>query len=211
MSHTPMPDADARLFDEIYAASRGGDVRSIPWAHGKPNPFLATWLEHAPAPPEGRERALVIAAGLGDDAEALSTRGWRVTAFDTSAIAIAWARERFAESVVDYHVADLFAMPPEWIGAFDLVVEVHTIQALPPTRRQETIDRIASTVAVGGTLFVVTFLRDVHAVANGRPWPLTKQEVASIARHQMQEISRHTAKDRPERLNLIFERKAFIS
>lgn len=208
MPDTPPSDADARLFDEMYAASRGMDVRSLPWAHGKPHPFLSQWLEVADAPLKERNRALVIASGLGDDAEALAARGWMVTAFDASEAAIAWTRERFPGSAVDYRVADLFALPPEWERAYDLVVEVHTIQALPPTRRQDAIARIANTVAPGGALFVVTFLRDVHAEPNGRPWPLTKREVASIAQHDLREIARHTAADRPGRLNVIFERKA---
>lgn len=208
MPHTPPTDPDARLFDEMYAASRGADLRSLPWAHGKPHPFLSQWLARAEPPPAGRDRALVVGSGLGDDAEALAARGWTVTAFDASETAIAWTRERFPNSPVDYRVADLFALPPDWIGAFDLVVEVHTIQALPPTRRQHAIARIASTVAPGGTLFVVTFLRDVRAERAGRPWPLTKREVASIARHGLREVARHTADDHPGRLNVVFERKA---
>lgn len=206
MSSTPPTDPDARLFDEMYAASRGRDVRALPWAHGAPHPFLQQWLERAGAPPAGRNQALVIACGLGDDAEALAARGWEVTAFDASESAIAWTRERFPDSAVAYRVADLFALPPEWTGAFDLVVEVHTIQALPPTRRQHVIARIASTVAPGGTLFVVTFLRDAHTPTAGRPWPLTKREIASIGRHGMIETARVTAADHPNRVNVIFER-----
>ena len=208
MPNTPQSDADARLFDEMYAASRGMDVHSLPWANGKPHPFLSQWLERVDPPPDARNRALVIASGLGDDAEALAGHGWRVTAFDASETAIAWTRERFPGSAVDYRVADLFALPPGWTSAFDLVVEVHTIQALPPTRRQDAIARIASTVAPGGALFVVTFLRDARAERSGRPWPLTKREIASIAQHDLREIARHTDADRPGRLNVIFERKA---
>ena len=66
---------------------------------------------------------------------------------------------------------------------------------------------IASTVAPGGTLFVVTFLRDVHATPAGRPWPLTKRELASFGRHGMTETARFHAPDVPGRLNVIFERK----
>ncbi len=208
MPHTPRIDPDARLFDEMYAASRGSDVRSLPWAHGKPHPFLSQWLERAAPPPAGRDRALVVGSGLGDDAEALAAHGWRVTAFDASETAIAWSRERFPNSTVKYHVADLFALPPEWIAAFDLVVEVHTIQALPPTRRQDTIACIASTVAPGGTLFAVTFLREVRTQLAGRPWPLTKREVDSITWHGLTEVARVANPDHPGRLNVIFERKA---
>jgi SAM-dependent methyltransferase len=207
MSPSRQSDPDARLFDDIYAAAMDRDVTSIPWAHGTPNPFLRQWLDGRETPPAGRNRALVIAAGLGDDAEALAAAGWDVTAFDGSGHAIAWARERFPDSAVDYRVLDLFSLPAAWTGAFDLVVEVHTIQALPPTRRQHVIGRIASTVAPGGTLFVVTFLRDVHTPLRGRPWPLTKREIASIARDGLVETGRSTAPDRPGRLNVVFERQ----
>lgn len=208
MPNPPGFDPDARLFDEMYAASRGADVRSVPWAHGRPHPFLAQWLERAASPPVGHDRALVVASGLGDDAEALAAHGWQVTAFDASESAIEWSRERFPQSDVDYRVANLFAPPSAWIGAFDLVVEVHTIQALPPTRRQDTIARIASMVAPGGTLFVVTFRRDVHTAPSGRPWPLTTREIDSIARDGLEEVATHAATDHPGRLNIIFERKA---
>jgi hypothetical protein len=37
----------------------------------------------------------------------------------------------FPQSAVDYRVADLFDAPSEWRGAFDLVHELYTLQALP--------------------------------------------------------------------------------
>ena len=56
----------------------------------------------------------MVACGLGDDAEALAAAGWRVTAFDISPAAIAWCRERFPASPVDYQVQDLSAVPSSW-------------------------------------------------------------------------------------------------
>jgi SAM-dependent methyltransferase len=187
-------DTDEQLFDGYYANARGGDLHTIPWAYGAPHPHVVEWLGRD-QPATGRDRALVIACGLGDDAELLAARGWRVAAFDSSPTAIAWARDRFPDSPVDYRVANLFDLPAEWRQAFDLVIEVHTIQALPVTRRQETIAAIAGTVAPGGRLVVVTMTRDVNIPLRGRPWPLTDTELDSIGRHGLEREDRWVGRD----------------
>jgi hypothetical protein len=73
----------------------------------------------------------VIGSGLGDDAELVVSRGFRTTAFDISPTAVRGARARSHGSPVDYHVANLLDPPPAWGGAFDLVIESMTVQALP--------------------------------------------------------------------------------
>ena len=102
------------LFEDRYRIA-GRDADAIPWARLTPHPLLAAWLE-GPAPADGKS-ALVIAAGLGDDAEALAASGYSVEAFDVSATAIDWAMERFADSKVNYRVADVFDLPGGWRGA----------------------------------------------------------------------------------------------
>ena len=128
---------------------------------------------------EGR-RALVVGAGLGFDAEHLAALGFATTAFDVAPTAVAMARERVPGSAVDYRVADLLDLPREWDGAFDLVVEIITVQALPEELRAPATAAIASTVAPGGTLFVVSGIRD-GAPEPGPPWPLTREQVEAFA------------------------------
>lgn len=213
MTHTPEFDLDGRLFDEVYANARGNDPASIPWIHARPHPMVSSWLDH----PDVRnanhtgQRALVVGSGLGDDAIALASHGWQVTAFDYSPHAIAWSRERFPDSTVDWHVKNVFALPESWRRRFDLVLEVHTIQALPVTRRQTTIQAITDTVATGGTLLVVTMTRDIQQPLRGRPWPLTELELRSIERHEMNEVDRVTipaaSPDQPGRVRATFQRR----
>ena len=62
-------------------------------------------------------------------------------------------------SAVDYVVADLLAPPPAWSKAFDLVVEIYTVQALPDPPRRDAIAGVADMVAPGGTLLVIAFAR----------------------------------------------------
>ncbi len=100
-------------------------------------------------------RALIVGCGLGDDAEELAARDFQVTAFDVSVAAIDWCRRRFPNSEVDYEAADLLDPPQAWHGAFDLVVEIYTLQVLPPELRAKAMANLASFVARGGTLLVV--------------------------------------------------------
>ncbi len=161
-------------FEEIYARA-GSDLASIPWAALTAHPALVAWLDDQPAP--AGTAALVVACGLGDDAEELARRGYRVTAFDVSPTAIELCRERFPGSRVDYRVADLFALPTGWTASFGLVVEIRTLQSLEPDQRPQAARAIAGTVAPGGRLFVRTAGRDPAEPLTSRPWPLTRAEL----------------------------------
>src|SRR5213080_4502519 len=73
-------------FETLYRQARE-DESIIPWADMRVNPNLARWLERTGLKGAGL-RALVIGCGLGDDAEALSSIGFQVTAFDISETSI---------------------------------------------------------------------------------------------------------------------------
>ena len=166
---------DITWFERLYAAAEAGDAE-VPWDRGGPNPFLGQWVRER-APEGAGRRALVIGSALGDDAELLSARGFAVTGFDVSPTAIEGAQRRFPGSSVDYRVADLLELPPEWVGAFDLVAECITVQALPVALRSRAIGAIASAVAPGGTLVVVSGISDGDGRRDGPPWPLTRAEL----------------------------------
>jgi SAM-dependent methyltransferase len=171
---------DTAWFERLYAAAEAGEA-SVPWNRGGPNPFLEQWVLERAGDGDGR-RALVIGTALGDDAEMLAGRGFAVTAFDVAPTAIEAARRRFPSSAVEYVVADLLALPGEWRGAFDLVAEAITVQALPLSLRDRAIDAIASTVAPGGTLVVVSGIHDGSGERDGPPWPLTRSELDRFER-----------------------------
>jgi SAM-dependent methyltransferase len=163
-------------FDALYRQAHG-DARRIPWADLRPNPYLADWLAGVALP---LGRALVIGCGLGDDAELLAGRGWAATAFDISAEAIRWARLRFANSRVEYLAADLFNPLRSWDGAFDLVVEIFTLQALPAAVRARAVPIIARWIKPQGRLFVFARGREESDPPGEMPWPLTAREVRAF-------------------------------
>lgn len=176
---------------EVLYAEANGDVSQVPWARLAIHPYLKDWFDTYASQGDGRS-ALVIGCGLGDDAEALQARGFKVTAFDISPTAIAWCRKRFPDSPVTYVVADLLAVNPAWHRAFDLVVESRNIQSLPLDVRSKVIEAIASLVAKEGTLLVVTRRRDTDTEPPGPPWPLSDPELAQFQVLGFREIRRDT-------------------
>jgi ubiquinone/menaquinone biosynthesis C-methylase UbiE len=161
-------------FEPVYAAA-GEDVTDVPWVDLAPSRHLLNWLER-----EGRtgtgERAAIVGCGLGDDAELLRERGFDALGFDIAPTAVDWARRRFPET--DFEVANLLDLPAELVGAFAFVFEAYTLQALPVEIRDEAIDGVASLVAPGGTLLVVTYGREPAEEPGRLPWPLTRAELA---------------------------------
>jgi 2-polyprenyl-3-methyl-5-hydroxy-6-metoxy-1,4-benzoquinol methylase len=181
------PERSDPWFDQLYTSAED-DLERIPWAHQRPRPVVVEWLDREP--PRPGATALVIASGLGDDAEELARRGAAVSAFDLSPKAIEIARRRFPDSSVDYRVADLFELPPEWHEAFEIVVEVQTIMSIPPEHHEEAIAAVAGTVAPGGRLLVRTAVRGEHEPTSGRPWALTPSELRHFEAMGMSERSR---------------------
>lgn len=168
-------------FNEVYARA-GDDPARVPWADLAPHPLTKAFVDGQLAGLSGL-RALDIGCGLGDNAEYLAAAGAAVTAFDFVADAIDWARRRFPHSGVTYCVADLFALPAQWQGAFDLVHECYTLQALPPSRLADAIAALTRLLAPGGNLLLVARARDEEATQSGPPW-LLPPSVFHLAREQ---------------------------
>ena len=167
---------DTDFFEQFYQrAERSADA--VPWASLSPSPVLAEWLARSERRPGA---AVVVACGLGDDAEALAEKGWNVTAFDIAPTAIDWARERFPDSQVEYVVADLLDLPSQWSQAFSLVVEVFTIQSIAPPLRPGVVEAIADLVAPSGTLLLSAIGADKVPGASGPPWPLARSDLGAL-------------------------------
>jgi len=178
-------------FEELYAKA-DGDAGMVPWGDEKAHPGLVSWVEQNGAGQNGfgqNGRAIDVGCGLGDNAVFLAEKGFAVTAIDLSQSAIDWAARRFSDSSVDFRQADLFDLPRELVGQFDLVHETYTLQALPPAIRSKCYQAIASLVAPRGRLLVICRSRAEDQSADGPPWPLAKSELDRFTELGLTEIS----------------------
>lgn len=166
-------------FEPLYAAALRGEI-SVPWEDGGVNPHLAAWLAEANLDGRG-QRALEVGCGYGHGALALARLGFDVTAVDLSPTAIQLARTHNPHERIQYRQQDMLEPPEEFFGAFDLVVEVYTLQAIQTELRQQLIRQLPLTVAPGGTLLVVCRARDEDVVPQGPPWALAESEVRALA------------------------------
>ncbi|RYP82866.1 class I SAM-dependent methyltransferase [Nocardioides guangzhouensis] len=174
-------------FDELYAEGLAGAV-SMPWDRVEPQVLLKEWAGRQGLDGTGRT-AVVVGCGLGADAVYLASLGFTVTAFDVAPTAVEVARERFAGSGVDFRVADLLALPPEWQRSFDLVVEIFTLQALPEPPRSAAAQAVTGLVADGGTLLAIAFRADGSSPADaGPPFPLERGFVEGLARDGLEVV-----------------------
>lgn len=178
------PGADVeswqKLIDDVYR-SAGGDAARIPWAHRRPNPAMLNWLNaDAPSLVRPGARVCVVGCGLGEDACALAERGYDVTAIDCSASAIEWARRLHPHHDAMFVQADLLDLPVRLQRRFDLVVEVHTLQALPPQFRDALAGGMAKLLTGKGVLLAVARGRDPKIrleEVHGPPFALTGEEL----------------------------------
>jgi len=154
-------------FEQLY--SEAADPEDVPWAELAPN----RWLVRQPELRAGSGRALVVGCGYGDDAAWLATQGWTVTAFDIAPSAVRVAQDRFAGTGIEFVTADLLALPDEWRSAYDLVVEIFTLQVLPHALRDRAFGALRGALAPGGTLFVHCRLREPDDPLGEFPWPRT--------------------------------------
>ncbi len=128
-------------WDQRYAAE------GLLWT-AQPNRFLVSEVgELAPG------AALDVACGEGRNAIWLATKGWRVTAVDSSAVGIQKGTELAQEAglEIDWLVEDATTYQPE--PAFDLVAVFYL--HLPHDQLRSALANACAGLAVGGTLLVV--------------------------------------------------------
>jgi SAM-dependent methyltransferase len=135
-----------QAWEERYRA------KPLVWS-GKPNPQLVAEVAALTA-----GRALDAGCGEGADAVWLAQNGWRVTALDISATALARAAEHAAAAGadiaqrIDWVRKDLTVEPLDDDG-YDLVSA--QFMHVPSDIRKDLYARLAAAVAPGGTLLIV--------------------------------------------------------
>lgn len=181
-------------FEPLYAGSNTNG-EGVPWANMKTHPSFATWLNENQLTGNGKS-ALVVGCGMGDDAIELETRGFEVTAFDVSESAISFCKERFPQSKVAFVQADLLENQPQWQQKYDFVLEIFTVQALPPKFEKALIQNIGNFVSPEGNLLVIAEVgAEKRSFENGPPWLLNTDHIDSFISCGLKVMQKHIEKD----------------
>jgi hypothetical protein len=170
--------------EEVYRHANWDSGR-VPWCRSGADPLLVEWLNsQAPLLVRPGSRAVVVGVGLGDDLAAIHQRGYDVLGFDVSPTAVNWASRRHPACAEHFVCADLFNLPARLRKRFDLVVEVRTLQQLPPGLRVDALSAIAELMSPRGVVLVVTRARPPERALNAyvsQPFPFTRQELLAAA------------------------------
>ena len=184
-------------FERIYSASSVAG-NGVPWANMAPHPVFKHWIDENALVGKGKT-ALVVGCGLGDDAIELEKRGFTVTAFDVSESAIALCKRRFPESKVEFLKANLLDGIQEWKKKFDFVLEIFTIQALPPKYEKKVMQHISDFVADHGELVVVTEIqKEKRNFEKGPPWLLNRDYVQSFEHYGLKKVFQSSSSTKAE-------------
>ncbi len=159
-------------WEVIYEAGRAG------WDLGGPTPALHRLLESGKIAPG---RLIALGAGRGHDARDFARHGFRVTAVDFAAEAVAAMRELADPSApIDMVRADIFDLPAEFDHAFDVVLEYTCFSAINPARRGEYADVVARLIKPGGIYVALLFPLDQRK--GGPPFAVSMDEVLALFR-----------------------------
>ena len=97
-----------------------------------------------------------------------------------SPFVVEWAKKRHEKGGIEWVVADLLNPPDEWRGEFELVLEVHILQAIPENIRNNAARKLPLFVAKGGHLVCIGRFDDNGSPHEGPPWPLNQVFIESI-------------------------------
>ena len=120
------------------------------WDKGESAPPLLGAF--ASRPPDSAGKVLVPGCGFGHEAMHLARLGFEVVAVDFASAPIADLRMRAVGLSLLALQCDIFTLPEEYIGYFDLVVEHTCFCAIPLERRGEYAKTMAGLLGDGGQL-----------------------------------------------------------
>jgi SAM-dependent methyltransferase len=192
-------DGSGPTFDRAFWDERWSEVlrdHAAQVAQRPPSAYIT-------ASADGVEPGRALDAGCGHGAEALwlAAHGWRVTAVDFSAPALAHARSTAATfgpdiaGRIDWVEGDLGVWTPE-AGSYDLVVSLYVHVAASV---EDFVARLAAGVAPGGTLLLVGHLpvdpvTGAETPAAGQVQVTVDAALAVLDAHRWEIV---TAEDRP--------------
>ncbi len=145
------------------------------WDLGAASPVLKDLLPRLKIP---KARVLVLGAGPGHDAAFFANQGHVVTALDISAEALQKAKENYPLlENINWVQADVFKLPQDWQGQFDVIFEHTCYCAINPQHRKELVKIWLRLLAPQGYLLGVFFTMEMRQGPpfGGSEWEIRKR------------------------------------
>lgn len=154
------------FWTQIYENEKPG------WELDQVTPILKDLLPQLKIP---RSKVLVLGCGSGNDAAFFAEKGHIVTGVDFSPQAIQQAKQKYGHiQDLTFIQSDLFSLPKELKGQFDLVFEHTCYCAITPERRTELAKVWKSCLRERGHLLGIFF---VHPKRVGPPYGGSEWEI----------------------------------
>jgi SAM-dependent methyltransferase len=152
----------------------------LPWDIGGPSPVLTAFWPERPG-----ERVLELGCGLGHDAVWMASQGAHVHALDTSATALAAARERADAAGVSlvFTRADVLQGLGVAPGSLDLVYDTGLLHHLDADQRSQLAAHIARALRPGGVWLCVSGSAEQPEGTRGPPRRTALELVQAIEPH----------------------------
>lgn len=147
-----------------------------PWEKGRAHPELVRFVAAEGRPPG---KIVVPGCGFGHDVRALSSGENEVLGVDLAPYAFERAQSFPRVGNERYLLADLFALPQEMLGAFDVVFEHTCFCALDPVERRRYVTALTQLLKPGGKLVAIFFL-DPDLVRDGPPYGVERAELSAL-------------------------------
>lgn len=161
---------DGRRIETKPWLQENPDANNVDWWSELYRTNGSRWELNAPAPALPsfvprlklqRSRILIAGAGSGNDAAWFAEQGHIVTAIDFSEEAVSRAQAKYGHlDNLKFQRADVFNLPTDWTGAFDIVFE-HTLYcAINPSKRNDLVKVWRRVLSDQGYLMGVFFAFD---------------------------------------------------
>lgn len=153
-----------------------------PWEKGLPTPVLAEM--HAKRPEVFQGQTFVPGCGTGHDVRWLAEHGCRpVLGADIAPLAIERAKATDTKGLASYRLIDLFNLPQDVVGAFDLVWEHTCLCALDPSMREQYVQAVRSVLKKNGMVAGVFFINpEMDPGETGPPFGISVAELEALWR-----------------------------
>lgn len=169
------------FWDDIYKHKKvGWDLRS-------PTPVFMRIIKEKKIIQSGK--ILILGSGYGYDAVEAAKEGFDITAVDFSMPANIFA-EKLAKDAgvnINFLTRDFFDLPPKYYTKFDAVYDYVTYCAIEPTRREEYVKLITSSLKYTGIFIALLF--PIESRDGGPPYGIDLESTEKIFKKYLELIS----------------------